>query len=289
MKHLLCFGFGFSAKVLAARLSYEGWRITGTHRTGEGAAPIREPGYEAALFDGNSASVDVVEALQSATHIVISAPPGEAGDPVLVHHGQDIANAPNLIWAGYLSTVGVYGDHGGGWVDETTPASPCSERSKRRLKAENAWLAIEQAGAVRVQVFRLSGIYGPGRSAVEQIKSGRARRIIKPGQVFNRIHVEDIAGALEAAIGQRGSHSIYNVTDDEPAPPQDVIAYAAELLGVAAPPEIAYAEADLSPMAKSFYAELKRVKNDRIKSDLGLQLRYPTYREGIAAIVNAGK
>ncbi len=287
MKHLVCFGFGFSAQALAARLARQGWEITGTSRTSQGAERIRRLGYEAAVFEGEQASDEVRAALTSATHALISTPPGEGGDPVLIQHGADLASAPNLEWAGYFSTVGVYGDHGGAWVDEATPATPLSQRSKRRVAAENAWLELDTPGARRIQVFRLPGIYGPGRSAIDQIKSGRARRIVKPGQVFNRTHVEDIAGVVEAAIIRGGKHNIYNVSDDEPAPPQDVIAYAAGLLGVPAPPEIPFEDADLSPMARSFYAELKRVRNDLIKSDLGVELQYPTYREGLAAIAAA--
>lgn len=288
MKHLVFFGFGFSAQALAPRLKAQGWRVTGTSRSAEGAEKIRASAYEAVIFDGSAASPGVRDALATATHLVISAPPGDAGDPVLAQHRSDIAAASNLEWIGYLSTIGVYGDHDGAWVDETTPETPQSPRSKRRLEAEREWLALDRTqshGNPRVQVFRLAGIYGPGRSAIDQILAGRARRIIKRGQVFNRIHVEDIAGTLEAAIARRGSHAVYNVTDDEPAPPQDVIAYAAELLGRPAPPEIAFEDAELSPMGKSFYSEVKRVRNDRLKRDLGVEFRYPTYREGLADIV----
>lgn len=288
MKHVVYFGFGFSAQALAPRLKARGWRVSGTSRSEDGAAKIRAAGYEAVIFDGACASTGVRDALATATHIVVSAPPGEAGDPVLMQHHGDIASARQLEWVGYLSTVGVYGDRDGAWIDETTPETPQSQRSKRRLEAERKWLGLEGqkgAGRPRVQVFRLAGIYGPGRSAVDQVLSGRARRIIKPGQVFNRIHVEDIAGTLAAAIARGGEHAIYNVADDEPAPPQDVIGYAAELLGRPMPPAVAFEDADLSPMARSFYREVKRVRNDRIKTDLGVELRYPTYREGLAEIV----
>lgn len=289
MRHLLCFGFGFSATSLATRLINDGWRITGTSRTDDGVDRIRALGFDAIRFDGGSPSDEIRSALQTATNALISAPPGDSGDPVLAHHRDDIAGASALEWAGYLSTVGVYGDHDGAWVDETTPAAPASERSKRRLKAENAWLDVGKDGSPRVQIFRLSGIYGPGRSALDQIRSGRARRIIKPGQVFNRIHVDDIAGAVAAAMVGAGSHAIYNVTDDEPAPPQDVITYAATLLGVPPPPEVAFADAQLSPMGQSFYSEVKRVRNERIKSDLGYEFRYPTYREGLTAIASSSE
>ena len=296
MKHLLCLGFGFSARYLARRLAGGDWRITGTTRDPSDNGSSESQNIEFIAFDGTRAQSQLAESIQSATHILSSIPPGADGDPVLRHHGEDIRRAladGSLTWAGYLSTIGVYGDQDGAWVDETTPAVPTSDRSKRRLEAELAWLALAPddtpASASPVQIFRLAGIYGPGRSAIEQIRSGRARRIIKPGQVFNRIHVEDIALTLEYAMAGRGSQKIYNLADDEPAPPQDVIAYAAELLNAPVPPGIPFEEADLSAMAKSFYAELKRVKNDRIKEDLGVDLHYPTYREGLAAIASASK
>mgnify|MGYP001815125146 FL=1 len=286
MNHLLCFGFGFSASALAQLLSPQGWRITGTSRSAEGEERIRSLGFEAARFDGTAPSGDVTRALETASHLLISAPPSDDGDPVLAHHRADIVTANGLRWIGYLSTIGVYGDHGGAWVDETTPETPLSDRSKRRLAAEQSWRALTRPGAgPDVQVFRLAGIYGPGRSAIDQVRAGRARRIVSPGQVFNRIHVDDIAGTLAAAIATGGTHTVYNVTDDEPAPPQDVIGHAAKLLGVPAPPELPIEEAELSPMAQSFYSELKRVRNDRIKQDLGVRLCYPTYREGLAAVL----
>lgn len=292
MKHLVCFGFGYSAGALAPRLKSKGWQVTGTSQSAETAGRITAGGIEAAVFDGAAPSYGVNKALETATHLVVSIPPGDTGDVTLAHHGSAISAAPKLEWIAYLSTVGVYGDHGGAWVDETTPPAPASLRSKRRLDAERAWLDLAGGSQgkegrqprPKVQVFRLAGIYGPGRSAIDQILAGRARRIIKPGQVFNRIHVEDIAGVLEAAIEHGGSHSVYNVADDAPAPPQDVIAYAAELLGRPAPPEIAFEDADLSPMGRSFYSEAKRVRNERIKTDLKFALRFPTYKEGLAAI-----
>lgn len=291
MKHLVIFGFGFSARALAPQLRSKGWRVTGTSRSAEGAEKIRAAGFEAAVFDGTQPSADVQSALGSATHIVISVPPGDAGDPVLALHGADIAGAAKLAWIGYLSTIGVYGDHDGAWVDETTEPVPVSERSRRRLEAEQAWHALQDVrgdGRPRVQVFRLSGIYGPGRSAIDQLLRGKARSIVKPGQVFNRIHVEDVAGAVEAAIEAQfnsgGSHAVYNVTDDEPSPPQEVTAFAAQLLGRPAPPEVTFEEAQLSEMGRSFYGEVKRVRNERLKSDLNYAFRYPTYREGLKDI-----
>jgi nucleoside-diphosphate-sugar epimerase len=284
MNHLLCFGFGFSACALAARLSPQTWRITGTSTTAAGCERIRQAGHHAILFDGSNPSAEVAKALATATHAVVSAPPGEQGDPVLRHHGDDLRSAAQLRWIGYLSTVGVYGDHGGAWVDETTPAKPGSPRSQRRLAAELAWLALPTAPRPLIGVFRLSGIYGPGRSAIDNLRDGSARRIVKPGQVFNRIHVDDIALVLEAAMARQQTSQIYNVTDDEPAPPQDVVAYAAGLLGLPTPPDLPFATAALSPMARSFYSENKRVRNDRVKQELGVTLAHPTYREGMAAI-----
>ncbi len=202
----------------------------------------------------------------------------------LRHHRDDIAALPDLAWIGYLSTVGVYGDHKGAWVDEETPTRPISERSLRRLQSEQAWLDFRNETGRRVEIFRLSGIYGPGRSVIDNLKAGTARRIIKPGQVFNRIHVDDIARVLAAAIDKDAGHSIYNVSDDEPAPPEEVVAYAAELLGLPVPPVVAFEAAGLRGMAASFWAESKRVRNVRIREDLGVELLYPTYREGLRAL-----
>ena len=223
--------------------------------------------------------------LAGTTHALISIPPDLEGDVVLRHFRDDLAALPELAWVGYLSTVGVYGDWQGQWVDETSPTRPISERSLRRVQAERAWLDFGKATGKRVEVFRLAGIYGPGRSVIDTLRAGTARRIVKPGQVFNRIHVDDVARVLAAAIDRDTGHRIYNVSDDEPAPPQDVVAYAAELLGLPVPPEIAYETAGLAGMAASFWAESKRVSNARIKADLGVELMYPTYREGLRALV----
>jgi nucleoside-diphosphate-sugar epimerase len=204
---------------------------------------------------------------------------------VLRHFAEDIAALPDLAWIGYLSTVGVYGDHKGAWVDENSATLPIHERSLRRLEAERAWLAFGAETGRRVEIFRLSGIYGPGRSVIDNLRAGTARRIAKPGQVFNRIHVDDIAGVLTAAIDKATGHAVYNVSDDEPAPPEDVVAYAAELLGLPVPPAIPFDEAGLGGMAASFWAESKRVRNWRIRRELGIELIYPTYREGLRALL----
>jgi nucleoside-diphosphate-sugar epimerase len=284
MSTLFCFGLGFSSTALATQLATQGWTVRATATTPSGVARIAALGYEGFLFDGIQPGAGIADALATSTHVVVSAPPGASGDPVLIHHGNDIATSLSLRWLGYLSTIGVYGDWQGAWVDETCETRPTSERSIRRAGAEQAWLALGAAYQKRALVFRLAGIYGPGRSAIDNIRDGSARRLIKPGQVFNRIHVDDIAGVLLAAIATEPRHAIYNVTDDEPAPPQDVVAFAAELLGRPIPPDVPFAEATLSPMGASFYAENKRASNARAKGDLGWRLRYPSYREGLAAI-----
>jgi nucleoside-diphosphate-sugar epimerase len=288
MSHLFCFGLGYSARVLAARLAAEGWRVGGTARTPDGAKAIAAQGLTALVFDGSAPGTEVGDALRAATHVLVSAPPGADGDPVLNQHAADIAQAPSLQWIGYLSTVGVYGDHQGDWVDETTPPNPVSERSRHRLTAEEAWLAFGVDADVSVRIFRLAGIYGPGRSAIDRLRAGTAQRIVKPRQVFNRIHVADIAEILHVSLGGHGTHQVYNVADDEPAPPQDVITYAAELLQMPPPPEIAFENAQLSVMAKSFYVENKRISNARMRRDLGIDLNYPNYRLGLQAILRRG-
>ena len=226
-------------------------------------------------------------ALARATHLLVSAAPDADGDPVLNLAAEDIAaQADKFEWAGYLSTTGVYGDHGGDWVDEDTPLAPSTERGRRRVAAETAWRALADDSRLPLHIFRLAGIYGPGRGPFSKVRAGTARRIIKEGQVFCRTHVDDIAQVLMASIARPNPVRAYNVCDDDPAPPQDVIAHAAKLLGLPLPPEIPFEEAHLSPMARSFYAESKKVRNDRIKDELGVRLLYPTYREGLAALLS---
>ncbi len=280
MSTLLCIGLGYSATVLAARVAAEGWRIIGTAKSPDGAARISAFGYKALVFDGTASSDALRTTFASATHLLVSAPPDASGDPLLRHHAGDLPRT--IAWVGYLSTVGVYGDHGGAWVDETTVPKPVSNRSRWRLDAEQAWFDLAARTGIRTEIFRLAGIYGPGRGTLESVRKGTARAIVKPGQVFNRIHVEDIANVLAAAIARPAGHTIYNVTDDEPAPPQDVLAHAAGLLGLPAPPSIDFATADLTPMARSFYSECKRVSNARMKQALGVTLAFPTYRDGLA-------
>lgn len=279
---LFCFGFGYSAEALAHILSGRILALSGTRTSLSGSEPLLKP--RLAAFQGDTASERLRALLPGTTHMLVSIPPDLEGDAVLRLLREEIAALPDLGWIGYLSTVGVYGDWQGQWVDETSPTRPKSERSLRRVQAERAWLDLGRETGKRVQVFRLSGIYGPGRSVIDNLKAGTARRIVKPGQVFNRIHVDDIAQVLAAAIDSPSTHGIYNVSDDEPAPPEDVVAYAAELLGLPTPPAIAFEAAGLDGMAASFWSECKRVSNARVKADLGLELLYPTYREGLKAL-----
>ena len=289
MPTLFCFGLGYSAQHYIAEFGGRFDRIAGTVTTREKAAAIAGAGIgghkvEAFVFDGTDAPPEVTAALMDAAALLVSAPPDDA-DPVLRHFSGTIAGAPQLQSIVYLSTVGVYGDHGGAWVDETTPAAPISERSRARLVAEQEWQALCARAGKPVAILRLSGIYGPGQNALMQVARGRAKRIDKPGQVFNRIHVEDIAQAIDAAFTRRAD-GVFNVTDDEPTPQSVPITFAAELLNVAPPPELPFAEAAraMSPMALSFYAESKRVRNDKIKRALGVRLRYPSYAEGLRAL-----
>ena len=278
---LLSLGHGYSAAYLAKRLVPQGWRIAGTTRDEAKFDDLRAQGITPLLWDREA----ILPWLENASHVLVSAGPTEAGDPTLALLKPDIeAHAARLTWLGYLSTTGVYGDAQGGWVDESAPLTPATERGTRRVKAETAWAAIPD---LPLHIFRLAGIYGPGRGPFSKVRNGTARRIIKPGQVFSRIHVEDIAQVLEASMNAPNPGTAYNLCDDDPAPPQDVIEHAATLLGVDPPPELSFEEAELSPMARSFYAESKRVKNDRIKSDLGIDLIYPNYRAGLAAVLAA--
>jgi nucleoside-diphosphate-sugar epimerase len=285
---LFCFGFGYTAETLARRLSGRTLALAGTRTSlsGPGSEQAAAPlGARLAEYKGDAASAEVRDLIKGATHILVSIPPDLEGDPVLRHFREEIASLTELAWIGYLSTVGVYGDRQGQWVDETSPPHPISERSLRRLQAEQAWAQFGRDTGRRVEIFRLAGIYGPGRSAIDSLRAGTARRIVKPGQIFNRIHVDDIARVLAAAIDKDAGHRIYNVSDDEPAPPQDVLAHAAELLMLPPPPEVPFEKAALTGMAATFWAENKRVSNARIKQDLGVELLYPTYREGLRALV----
>jgi nucleoside-diphosphate-sugar epimerase len=276
MKRLLCFGFGFSARALALRLG-AGWDVIGTNRLGEAGA-LR--------FDRDHPLP--AEMLSEITHILVSIPPDEHRDPVLDRHGGDISELKSLRWLGYLSTTGVYGTRDGGTVDEGSGLRPTGMRGARRAAAEAGWLDLWRTRGVGAHIFRLAGIYGPGRSAFDALRAGTAKRIDAGPQVFSRIHVDDIANILLASINRPRPGAIYNVCDDEPAAQEAVVAFAARLLGVEPPPLVPLADAELSPMARSFYADNKRVSNALIKQELGVVLAYPDYRVGLAAILAAG-
>ncbi len=279
MQVLLSFGHGYSAQALARLLLPQGWQVIGTTRSAEGAERLAATGVEPLIWPGQP----IAPALSRATHILTSIAPDAGGDPLLAHHRDDIA-AATPHWVGYLSTTGVYGDHQGGWVDETTPLTASTRRGQWRINAEAEWQAL----GLPLHIFRLAGIYGPGRGPFAKLREGRARRIIKPGQVFSRIHVEDIAQVLAASTARPDPGAVYNLCDDDPAPPEDVIDHAAALLGLPSPPAEDWESAEMTPMARSFYAESKRVRNDRIKHDLGVRLRYPDYRSGLAALLQDG-
>ena len=288
MTHLLCFGLGYSASVLAARQQAEGWRVSATSRSESGAAAIRGLGYAAFVFDGTKPLPR--QAFDGVTHVVVSAPPSIVGDPVLTQQASEFSTrASQFKWVAYLSTTGVYGDHGGGTVTEDTPLSANTERGHKRLKAEQQWLELWRKHGLAVHIFRLAGIYGPGRNQLLSLLDGTAKRVIKPGQLFSRIHVEDIATVLAASIARPHPGQVYNVCDDEACPPQDVVEFGARLLGLPVPPDTPFAEATLSVMARSFYADSKRVSNQRIKQELDVELAYPTYREGLTALAAALK
>ncbi|SFS19484.1 SDR family oxidoreductase [Yoonia litorea] len=278
-KTLISFGHGYSARALARLLLPQDWRVIGTTRSEDKAPRLMTEGVEPRIWPG----ADMIPALNAATHLLISAAPDDNGDPVLAELRDEIAErAEQFEWVGYLSTTGVYGDHDGDWVDENTPLTPATKRGVARQAAESAWASIP---GLPLHIFRLAGIYGPGRGPFSKVRNGTARRIIKQGQVFSRTHVADIARVLAASIAQPNPGAAYNVCDDDPAPPEDVIAYAAELLGVPVPPAEDFETADMSPMARSFYAESKKVRNDRIKDELGVELLYPDYKSGLKALL----
>lgn len=284
-KRLFIFGLGYSGLEIAQLARAQGWTMAGTCTGMEKAESLRAQGIETHLFDGTAPLA--AASVGGATHILCSIAPGTVGDPALSLCGPLLRQAK---WLGYLSTTGVYGDHGGGWVDEDTPPKPGQPRSIERLATERAWQAMARDAGVPLTIFRLPGIYGPGRSPIDQVKAGTARRIDKPGQVFSRIHVADIAGAALKAMTAPHRGDIYNVVDDLPVSTGEVVAFACELLGRPVPPSIPWDEIapTMSPMARSFYAESRRVRNERMKRDLGVVLRYPTYREGLRAIAAAG-
>jgi nucleoside-diphosphate-sugar epimerase len=286
LSSLLIFGYGFSGRALARRMAAVGWGVAATHRDAGGAQRIIADGFTPIDLADRTA---LTAALAETQALLVTAPPGPQGCPGLNTLVGPLAEAGAFPdWTGYLSTTGVYGDRGGGWVTETSRLAAQSVEGARRVGAERDWLEVGRGMGLSVAIFRLPGIYGPGRSAFDRLRSGGARRIAAPGQVFSRIHVDDLASGLEASIARPRAGGIYNLCDDEPAPNSDVIAYAARLLGIEPPPEVPLAEAKLSPAAMRFYAESKRVSNARAKAELGWRPAYPTYREGLAAILSAG-
>ena len=286
--NLFVFGLGYSARRFAERERARFRTVRGTVTEQARADSLAaETGFAMRAFGPDADDARIALDLAETDVLLISAPPGEEGDTVLARCAEAIARS-RIGWVGYLSTIGVYGDQQGAWIDETTPAIPKSARSRERRAAEDAWLALGVETGKAVQVFRLSGIYGPGRSPITKLREGKSQRIVKKGQVFNRIHVDDIAATLAASIDRPRPGAVYNVTDDEPAPPQTVIEYAAELTGLPLPPQVDFETADLSPMARSFYGENKRVRNRLIREELGVDLAYPTYREGLAALAAEG-
>jgi nucleoside-diphosphate-sugar epimerase len=281
--HLLIFGLGYAGRTIAAEALRAGFRVSGTSRD---PASARAPAGATVVGFAEAGA-----ALADATHVLATAAPGEAGDPVLAAHGAALAAAPALRWAGYMSTTGVYGDRGGAWVEEHTPPAPAQERSRRRIAAEQAWAALLAGRSVALDLFRTAGIYGPGRSALDEVRAGRARRVVKPGHTFSRIHVEDIARAVVAAALHPAGPAprVLHLADDEPAEGAAVTAEAARLLGLPAPPAVPFAEAveGMSAMGRSFWAEDRKVRSAATQAALGLEWRYPTYREGLAAIQRA--
>ncbi|MGN6098484.1 MAG: SDR family oxidoreductase [Bosea sp. (in: a-proteobacteria)] len=286
---LLILGLGYSAGFFARAALARGWEVTGTVRSAERAAELSREGIRTLVFGGFAVSTALAKAVAEAEAVLVSVQPAEDGDPVLQRLRGDLAAAPALRWIGYLSTIGVYGNQDGAWIDETQPVKPGNARNTLRVAIEQDWLALGRDSGKAVQIFRLAGIYGPGRNPVAKLREGKSTRLVKPGQVFNRIHVDDIAGILMAWLAGPRNGAIYNVTDDEPAPPQDVVSFAAELTGLEAPPEMPFSEARLSPMAASFYGENKRVSNALVKRELGYAFRYPSYREALRALTAAGE
>lgn len=284
---IFIFGAGFSGRAIGREAAARGITAYGTTRLVGNAEALRSAGLRPLIFKGEALSRDVGAALAETTHLIVSVPPRGAVDPVLfAARGQILSYMPQLRWIGYLSTVGVYGDHGGEWVDERARCRPKSTRSSARLQAENAWQGLAIEAGLPLAILRLSGIYGPGRNGIMKLADGTAKRIVKPGQVFNRIHVEDIAGAV-LHLAERQAAGIYNVTDDEPGPPQEVVAFTAEMMGIEPPPEVPFAEAEMSEMARSFYGDNKRVANDKLK-EAGYRLRFPDYRTGLTGMWSAG-
>jgi nucleoside-diphosphate-sugar epimerase len=283
---LFVFGLGYSATTLVAEHGEAFARVSGTVRSEEKASRLRAAGIDAHVWNGGAPAPALVRVLTGAETLLVSAAPDDAGDPMLRGLGTVLETAASLEVVVYWSTIGVYGDYGGAWIDEDAPLSSTSERGRRRILAEAEWAAFGAARGIAVQQHRLAGIYGPGRNAILDLRAGTARRIVKPGQVFNRIHVSDIAGAAAAGLARPDLSGAFNICDDEPAAPQDVVAHAAGLIGAPVPPDLPFETATLSEMARSFYADSKRCSNRRMREVLGYRPRFPTYREGLASLID---
>ncbi len=287
-KSLFCFGLGFTTTTLGRVLLKQGWQVSGTTRNQEKARALREEGFDVlVLQDGSHQAIsdELAAALRSVNYIINSTPPNEKGD-IVVSIMQDMLTEHSIMpkWFGYLSTIGVYGEHHGAWIDESAKLYPVTKRSKWRRLAEQQWQDLAHSTGLPLQIFRLPGIYGAGRNQMVTLQKGKSRRLVKKGQVFNRIHVEDIAQIVIASMNNPQPGEIYNISDDMPCPPQDVVTFASELLGIEPPPIVQYEEAELTPMARSFYGECKRIRNEKIKKYLGISLKYPTYKEGLSAL-----
>jgi len=288
-KHLFCFGFGYTASFLAIKLSAAGCKISGTTTNKAKKKFIKKNGIASWIFDGNHEIPDPQKKLKDVTHILLSIPPNGEGDLVFESHASDLAQMPNLEWVGYLSTTAVYGNHDGGWVSEETPPAPSSRRGSLRLRAEEQWSSLYINEGLPLHIFRLAGIYGPGRSAIDAVRSGNARRIDKPGHVFNRINVEDIVQTLIASMKKPNIGSIYNLADDDPAPSHEVIQFACNLTGIESPELIEFNQTEMAPIVRSFYKDNKRIDNNKIKRELGVNLLYPDYRSGIRSCLDIEK
>jgi len=293
-KKLFCFGYGYTCDYLGFKLMNTGvsqglptsWALAGTTRDAEKKRELTERGIKTYIFDFNTPIPDPLYMLRDVTHVLISTPPSDEGDTSFLMHARDLMDLPKLEWIGYLSTTGAYGDRNGGWVDETSEPHPTTKRGSRRYRAEEQWLSMHEHYGMPVHIFRLAGIYGPGRSALDSVRAGIARRIDKPGHAFSRIHVEDIVQVLIASMNNPKPGEIYNVCDDYPAPSHEVIDHACKLLGIASPPLLSFDEVDLVPMTMSFYAENKRIHNNKIKEDLGITLKYSDYKQGLQGCLN---
>lgn len=285
-KKIFCFGFGYTASFLTPRLAACGWKVSGTTTSHEKKKYLEENGVECLIFDHNSTIPSPYQTFEDVTHVLLSVPPDADGDPVFDAHAEDIAAMPNLEWLGYLSTTAVYGNQEGSWVDENLMPAPNNRRGSLRLKAEQQWQFLHINDGVPLHIFRLAGIYGPGRSAIDTVRSNMAQRIDKPGHVFNRIHIDDIAQTLIASINKPNPGGIYNLADDEPSPSHEVIQFACNLIGMGVPELIPFDQAELAPIVRSFYKDNKRIRNDRIKSELGVQLLHPDYRSGLRACLD---